>query len=108
MQHKKVNGSLEFPPRNAVANMNASSSLQQRKIFGHLSIVVGNMLQIAGIAAACVALALARFVQPRTAAFAAAMLIVALLVLGVLTLLRLPLSFWRDPSQDLPRSLQQC
>ncbi len=81
MQHKQVNGSLKSPPRNTVANMNASSSLQQRRIFGHLSIVVGNILQIAGIAAACVALALARFVQPRTAAFAAAMLIVAWLLL---------------------------
>ena len=61
--------------------MNASSSLQQRKIFGHLSIVVGNMLQIAGITAACAALALARSVQPRPAAFAAAMLIAAWLLL---------------------------
>ena len=40
--------------------MNASSSLQQRKIFGRLSIVVGNMVQIAGIAAAGAALALKR------------------------------------------------
>src|SRR5258707_14319384 len=61
--------------------MNASSSLQQRKIFGHLSIVVGNMLQIAGITAACAALALARSVQPRPAAFDAAMLIAAWLLL---------------------------
>jgi len=61
--------------------MNALSSLQQRKIFGHLSIVVGNMLQIAGITAACAALALARSVQPRPAAFAAAMLIAAWLLL---------------------------
>ena len=73
--------SLEFPPRNAAANMNASSLLRQRKIFSHLSIVVGNMLQIAGIAAACAALALARFVQPRAAALAAAMLIAAWLLL---------------------------
>jgi hypothetical protein len=40
--------------------MNASSSLPQRKIFGRLSIVAGNTLQIAGIAGACAALALAR------------------------------------------------
>ena len=60
--------------------MNASSSLQQRKIFGQLSIVVGNMLQIAGIAAACAALALARR-QPRLPAFAAAMLVAAWLLL---------------------------
>jgi hypothetical protein len=49
--------------------MSASSSLQQRKIFGHVSIVAGNMLQIAGIAAACAALALAQSVQTRLAAF---------------------------------------
>ncbi|HYK49460.1 MAG TPA: hypothetical protein VEU94_07020 [Terriglobales bacterium] len=61
--------------------MNASSSLQQRKTFGHLSIVVGNMLQIAGIAAACAALALARSGQPRPAAFGTAMLIAAWLLL---------------------------
>jgi len=57
--------------------MNASSSLQQRKIFGHLSIVVGNILQIAGIAAACAALGLARSAHPRPAVFAAVMLIAA-------------------------------
>jgi hypothetical protein len=62
-------------------NMNASRPLQRRKIFGHLSIVVGNMLQIAGIAGACAALALARSVQPRPAAFGAAMLIAAWLLL---------------------------
>jgi hypothetical protein len=73
--------SLKFSPRSAGANMNASSSLQQRKIFGHLSIVVGNMLQVAGIAAACAALALARSAHPRSAAFAAAMLIAAWLLL---------------------------
>jgi hypothetical protein len=61
--------------------MNDSSSPQQRKSFGHLSIGVGNMLQIAGIAAACAALFLARSVQPRPAAFATAMLIVAWLLL---------------------------
>ena len=61
--------------------MSASSSLQQRKVFGHLSIVVGNMLQIAGITAARAALALAQSVQPRPAAFAAAMLIAAWLLL---------------------------
>ena len=59
--------------------MSASSSLQQRKIFTHLSIVVGNMLQIAGIAAACAALALARSAHPKPAAFV--MLIAAWLLL---------------------------
>jgi len=59
--------------------MSASSSLQQRKIFGHLSIVVGNMLQIAGIAAGCAALALARCAHSKPAAFV--MLIAAWLLL---------------------------
>src|SRR5262252_1576162 len=40
--------------------MNFSTSLPQRKIFGRLSIVVGNILQIAGISAAFAALAVAR------------------------------------------------
>lgn len=40
--------------------MSASTSLPQRKIFGRLSIVVGNIFQLAGIAAAFAALALAR------------------------------------------------
>jgi len=40
--------------------MNTSNSPPQRKIFGRLSIAAGNTLQIAGLAAACAALALAR------------------------------------------------
>jgi hypothetical protein len=71
----------EIPPRNVAANMNASRSRQQRKIFGHLSIVVGNLLQIAGIAAACAALALAQSNHPKPAAFAVLMLIAAWLFL---------------------------
>src|SRR5271165_1759739 len=67
--------------RSATANMNASSSLQQRKIFCRLSIFVGNLLQIAGIVAACAALALARSAHPKPAGFAAAMLIAAWLLL---------------------------
>jgi hypothetical protein len=60
--------------------MNASSSLPQRKIFGRLSIVVGNMLQIAGLLVACVALALARY-HSKSAVIAAAMMIAAWLLL---------------------------
>lgn len=40
--------------------MKVSTSLPERKIFGRLSIVVGNIVQIAGIAAAFAALVLAR------------------------------------------------
>ena len=61
--------------------MNASSSLPQRRIFGRLSIVVGNMLQIAGILAACAALALAGSSHSRPGAIAAAMMIAAWLFL---------------------------
>ena len=51
--------------------MNTSNSPRQRKIFTRISIVAGNTLQIAGLAAACVALALARSAQSqsKTAAF---------------------------------------
>jgi hypothetical protein len=59
--------------------MSASSSLPQRKIFGRLSIVAGNMLQIAGIAAACGALVLGRSVH--SSVIAAGMMIAAWLLL---------------------------
>jgi len=49
--------------------MNTSNSPPQRKIFTRISIVAGNTLQIAGLAAACVALALARSAQSKTEAF---------------------------------------
>ena len=61
--------------------MSASSSLPQRRIFGRLSIVVGNMLQIAGILAACAALALARSAHSSPSAIAAVMMIAAWLLL---------------------------
>jgi len=62
--------------------MNASSSLPQRKIFGRLSIVVGNVLQIAGIFAACAALVLARSAaHSKPAAIATVMMIAAWLLL---------------------------
>src|SRR6267143_2307862 len=48
--------------------MNTSNSPPQRKIFTRLSILAGNALQIAGLAAACVALPLARSAQSKTAA----------------------------------------
>jgi hypothetical protein len=40
--------------------MNTSESLTRRRIFGRLSIIAGNGLQIAGIAAACLGLAASR------------------------------------------------
>jgi hypothetical protein len=52
-----------------MANMDTSNSPPQRKIFTRLSILAGNTLQIAGLAAASVALALARSDQSKTAAF---------------------------------------
>ena len=51
--------------------MNSSNSLPPRRIFGRLSIVAGNAIQIAGIAAASVSLALARSAHSKPAAFAA-------------------------------------
>jgi hypothetical protein len=68
--------SLKFSPRQSAANMNTSSSLPQRRIFGRLSIIAGNMLQIAGIVAAFGALALARS-HSQSDAVAAIMMIAA-------------------------------
>jgi hypothetical protein len=51
--------------------MNASNSPPQRKIFTRLSIVAGNTIQIAGLAAACAALALARSATSKPAAIIA-------------------------------------
>jgi hypothetical protein len=51
--------------------MNSSNSFPQRKIFSRLSIVAGNALQITGLAAACVALALARSTPSKPAAILA-------------------------------------
>jgi hypothetical protein len=51
--------------------MNASNSFSQRKIFSRLSILAGNALQIAGIAAAGVALAAARSAHSKLPAIAA-------------------------------------
>ena len=59
--------------------MNASTSLPQRKIFGRLSIVVGNIFQIAGITAAFAAFALARSYS-RLAILAAVMMTAAWLL----------------------------
>jgi hypothetical protein len=58
-----------------------SSSLPRRKIFRRVSIVAGNIIQIAGLATACVALALARSTHLKPAALAAVMMIAAWLLL---------------------------
>jgi hypothetical protein len=60
--------------------MNASTPLPQRKIFGRLSIIAGNALQITGIVAAFGALSLAR-VHSQSAVVSAMLMIVALLLL---------------------------
>jgi hypothetical protein len=51
--------------------MNASDAFPQRKIFGRVSIISGNIVQIAGLAAACAALALARSTPSKPAAIVA-------------------------------------
>lgn len=50
--------------------MSSITSLPPRKIFRRLPIFIGNTLQIAGLAAACVALALARSTHSKPAAIA--------------------------------------
>jgi hypothetical protein len=55
--------------------MTNSSSLPQRKLFSRLSIVAGNTLQIAGLATACAALALAKSAAAKPAAIGAIMMI---------------------------------
>jgi len=54
--------------------MNASNSLPGRNVFKRLSIIAGNTIQLAGLAAACVALALARSGNSKHAVFAAVMM----------------------------------
>src|ERR1700686_2503519 len=51
--------------------MNGSNSLLRRRVFGRLSILAGNTLQIAALAAACAALALARSAPSKPAAIIA-------------------------------------
>lgn len=51
--------------------MSSSTPPLRRNVFGRLSIVAGNAVQIAGIAAACALLALARSTQSKPAAIAA-------------------------------------
>jgi hypothetical protein len=51
--------------------MNASNTHLQRKILGRLSVFTGNTIQITGLAAACVALALAQSTHSKPAAIAA-------------------------------------
>jgi len=52
-------------------NMDNLLSIPQRKIFRRLSIIAGNAIQIAGLAAACIALALARSSPSKTTAIVA-------------------------------------
>jgi hypothetical protein len=51
--------------------MTTSNPLPRRKIFGRLSIVIGNTVQITGLAVACVALALAQSTHSKLTATAA-------------------------------------
>jgi len=51
--------------------MNASNSFPRRNIFGRVSIISGNTAQIAGLAAACAALALAQSTNSKPAAIVA-------------------------------------
>jgi len=51
--------------------MDRPESPPQRRIFSRFSIIVGNVIQIAGIVAACIALALARSAPSKTAAISA-------------------------------------
>jgi hypothetical protein len=57
--------------------MNGSNSLLRRRIFARLSIVAGNAIQIAGLATACAALALAKSAPSKPAAIAAIVMIAA-------------------------------
>jgi hypothetical protein len=58
-------------PEQSVPNMYDSTSLPQRKIFSRLSILTGNTIQIAGLAAACAALAMAKSAPSKPAAIIA-------------------------------------
>ena len=57
--------------------MDTSNSPLRRNIFGRVPIIAGNAIQIAGVAAACAALALARSAPSKPAAIAATMMIAA-------------------------------
>jgi hypothetical protein len=61
--------------------VNISTSSPQRKILTRLSIAAGNTIQIAGLAAACVALALAHSFLAKPAAIAAGLMIAAWILL---------------------------
>jgi hypothetical protein len=63
------------------AHMNESSTPPKRQVFVRPSIIAGNVLQIAGIAAACFCLAAARSESSRAAAIAAGMMIAAWVLL---------------------------
>jgi hypothetical protein len=64
-----------------VAVIDASTSLLGRKVFTRLSITAGNTIQLAGLAAACAALAFARSAYSKSAAAAVVMMIAAWVLL---------------------------
>ena len=55
-------------------NVNHTDSTPKRKVFGRLSIVAGNLVQVAGLAGACFALSAARSARSTPAAVAAMVL----------------------------------
>lgn len=61
--------------------LKSPNSLPHRNISARLSIVAGNTIQISGLAAACLALALARSIHSKPAAIAAIMTIAAWILL---------------------------
>ena len=61
----------ELLTRQSAANMEASNSPLRRNIFGRVPITTGNAIQIAGVVAACAALALARSLDSKPAAIVA-------------------------------------
>jgi hypothetical protein len=61
--------------------VNISTSSPQRKIDSRLSIIAGNAIQIAGLAAACVALDLAQSIFAKPASLAAGLMIMAWVLL---------------------------
>ncbi len=63
--------------------MHASNSSPRQNIFGRLSITAGNAIQIAGIVAACIALALARSAYSKPAAMVAAWLLLYFFCHGI-------------------------
>jgi len=61
--------------------LKSPNSLPHRNVFARLSIVAGNIIQIAGIAVACLALTLARSIHSKPVAIATVMMIAAWILL---------------------------